>query len=66
MSRPVHIKTVIVEFNLRNITVLRESLENYHKYLKDVLQYKHEVPLTQSAIKKRIAYIEDFLERIEL
>lgn len=66
MSNPVHIKTIIVEFNLRNISVLREALENYHKYLKDVLLFEHETPLTKQAIEKRIKYIEDFLERIEL
>jgi len=66
MAQPAHIKTIIVEMNVTNINVLQDALMNYHKYLQDVLQYEHQIPLSKSAIKRRISYIEDFLERIEL
>lgn len=66
MSKPVAIRKIIIEFNLSNIAYLREAMTNYHKYLKDVQLYDHVLPLSKSAIRRRIRYIEEFLEAIEV
>jgi len=65
MSKPVAIRKIIIEFNILNLGVLRDALANYHKYLQDCLEFENPIPLTKSAIKRRIRYIEDFLETLE-
>lgn len=66
MSKPVAIRKIIIEFNVSNIVVLQEALKNYHKYLTDVQLYDHIIPLSKSAIKRRIRYIEDFNDALEV
>jgi len=66
MSKPISIRKIIIEINVQNIVVLNEALKNYHKYLKDVQIYEHSIPLSKSAIKRRIRYLEDFLEALEV
>ena len=65
MSKPVAIRKIIIEYNLTSIVVLTEALNNYHKYLKDVQTFEHVIPLSKGAIKRRIRYIEDFLDSLE-
>ena len=65
MSKPAKISRIIIEFNLQNIVVLSEALNNYHKYLKDVQTFEHVIPLSKGAIKRRIRYLEDFIEALE-
>jgi len=66
MSRPVAIRKIIVEFNLNNLTILQDALINYHKYLEDVLTFEIPNVLSKKAIKRRIRYIEDFIENLEV
>jgi len=51
---------------MQNINVLVDSLKNYHQYLEDVLQYDHQIPLSKPAIKRRIRYLKEFIESLEL
>lgn len=66
MSKPLSIRKIIIEFNLNSLSYLRESMNCYHKYLKDVQTFEHQIPLSKGAIKRRIKYIEEFLEAIEV
>lgn len=66
MSRPVAIRKLVIEINMQNLEVLRDSLKNYHEYLKKCLEFDHKTILSRGTIKRRIAYIEDFLNNIEL
>lgn len=66
MGKPVLVRKVVVEFSIYSITILRESLNNYHQYLKDVQAYEHTIPLSKSAIKRRIKYLEEFIESIDI
>jgi len=65
MSRPVHISKVIIEFSQYSLVILRDALNNYHKYLTDCLQFENYTPLSKAAIKRRIRYLEDFVEALE-
>jgi len=65
MGKPIAVRRIIVEINMTNLAVLRDALENYHKYLKDVLEFEHPIVLSKKAIRRRIRYIEDFLETLE-
>lgn len=66
MSRPVAIRKIIVELNLNNLVILRDALVNYHKYLEDVNKFEIPHVLSRSAIKKRIKYLQDFVENLEV
>lgn len=66
MSKPVAIRKIIIELNVQNVVVLQEALNNYHKYLKDVQTFEHVIPLSKGAVKRRIRYIEDFVEALEV
>jgi len=66
MSKPVAIRNVIIEINIQNLSILRDALENYHKYLKDVQEFEHKTILTKPAIRRRIRYLEDFIDALEL
>jgi len=66
MSKPVAIRKIIVEFNINNLSILQDALTNYHKYLEEALKSKFPHVLSKSAIKRRIRYIEDFIENLEV
>ena len=66
MSRPVAIRTLIIEISMQNVQVLRDALFCYRKYLKDVTTFQHDIPLSKSAIERRIKYLEDFINALEL
>lgn len=66
MSRPVAVRNIIIEISMQNLSILRDALFCYRKYLKDVQQYEHDIPLTKSAIKRRVKYLEDFINALEL
>jgi len=66
VGRPVAIRQVIIELNMQNLVVLRDALFCYEKYLKDVITFDHDIPLSEGAIKRRIKYIEDFIDSLEL
>jgi len=66
MGRPVAIRTLIIELNMSNLVILRDALANYEKYLQDVLTFDHDTVLTVNTIKKRIRYLTDFIEALEL
>jgi len=66
MSRPARIDRIIIEFNLSTISILRDALTNYYDYLKKVEEFEHDTPLSKAAIKRRIRYLEDFIEELEL
>lgn len=65
MGRPVAIRNLIIEINMQNLSILRDALQNYHKYLKDVQQFEHDTVLSKPAIKRRIRYLEDFIDNLE-
>lgn len=65
MSRPIHIRKIIIEFNMDTLAILREALFNYHDYLNKVEEFGHKTPLSKKAIKRRIRYLEDFLDILE-
>lgn len=66
MGRPVAIRKLIIEINMQNLDTLRDSLKHYHKYLQDCIEYEHKIVLSEAAIKRRMKYIESFLNSIEL
>jgi len=66
MSRPVRISKIIIEINLLNLQILRDAVLNYHKYLDDCLQFENYTPLSNGAIKRRIAYLERFVDSLEV
>jgi len=65
MSRPVAIRKLIIEINLQNLQILRDAMTNYHEYLFLSQKNINDIPLTKKAIKRRMRYIEDFLEALE-
>lgn len=66
MSRPVAIRNIIIEISSQNLSILRDALFCYRKYLKDVKQYEHDIPLSKKAIERRIKYLESFIDALEL
>jgi len=66
MGKPVAIRTLIIEINMQNLSILRDALQNYHQYLKDVQEFEHDTILTKQAVKRRIRYLEDFVEALEV
>lgn len=66
MSNPVHIRKVIVEYSMDSLIILKEALENYHKYLRDVQTFDNYTYLSKGAIKRRIKKIEKFIESLEV
>lgn len=66
MGKPVKIREIIIELNMSNLVILRDALSNYHKYLKDVQEFEHDTHLTKNTIKRRIRYLEDFIEALEV
>jgi len=66
MSNPVHIRKVIVEYSMYSLIILKEALENYHKYLRDVQMIDNYTYLSKGAIKRRIKKIENFIESLEV
>jgi len=65
MSRPVAIRKIIIEINIQNLIILRDALTNYHEYLYLSQKNINDQPLSKGAIKRRLRYIEDFIDALE-
>lgn len=66
MSKAIHISRVIIEYNMDSLIILKEALENYHKYLRDVQLFDNYTYLSKGAIKRRIKKLEKLIESLEV
>lgn len=66
MSKPAHIKRILIEVNISNLSMLREALTHYREHLQRVTVYDVETPLSEGAIRRRIRYCESFLENLDV
>lgn len=66
MSRPVAIRKIIIDLNINHLDYLRESLKHYRQYLQGVKSLDLEIPLSKGAIKRRIRYLDTFIEDLDI